>query len=140
MNGQPSSSASRCPSVDLPAPRSPTSAIRRARSADRRLFRARLDQVGDRGKLGQRHAAQEIEDVGHRGGAAVAARQQFDDRNVERLGDRLEHDDGRVALAAFDLREIALGRAGALRKLPPRHAALGAAEPHQPADLGGERI
>ena len=54
--------------------------------------------------------------------------------------DRLEDDHRRIALPAFDLREIALGRAGLLRQLPPRHAALGAGEPHQAADRGGEGV
>ena len=48
--------------------------------------------------------------------------------------------DRRVALPAFDLREIALGGAGILRQLPARHAALGAREPHQPSDRGGEVV
>ena len=101
---------------------------------------AALDQLGDRGQLGERHAAEQIENVGHRGGAPVGARQELDDRHVERFCDRPQDDHGRVALPAFDLREIALGGAGVLRELAARHAALGAGEPHQPTDGGGEGV
>ncbi len=107
---------------------------------DRRTPRgAAFDQLGERGKLGARRAREDIQNLGHRRGAPVAAREQFDDRNVERLRDRCEHDHGRVALSALDLREIALGGAGRLRELAARHAALGAGEPHQSADRGNER-
>ena len=51
----------------------------------------------------------------------------------------LQDDHRRIALPAFDLRKIALGRTQFLRKLAPGHAALGAGEPHQAADGGNER-
>ena len=44
----------------------------------------------------------------------------------------------RIAGAAFDLRQIALGGFGRLRQLPARHAALGAMPPHLAADRGEE--
>jgi hypothetical protein len=98
-----------------------------------------LDQLGKRGKLGKRHAPENIENVRHCRGAPVAARQQFHDRNVERSCDRCEDDYGGVALPAFDLGEIALGGTGRLRELAARDAALGAGEPHQPANGADQR-
>ena len=139
MKGQPSASASLRPSVDLPAPRSPTSAIRRPRSiAAPRAARLSISSASA-GSSARGVRARTSRMLGHRRGAPVAAREQFDDRNVERLRDRCEHDHGRVALSALDLREIALGGAGRLRELAARHAALGAGEPHQSADRGDER-
>ena len=138
MNGTPSSSASIRPSVDLPAPRRPTErdAPRAVGGGTRRS--AGLDQLGERGQLGRRHAQEQIENAVELRGARAAARQQLEHGHVERLGDALEHDGGGIALPAFDLREIALRRAGILRQLPARHAALGAREPHEPPDRGGE--
>ena len=127
------------PSVDLPAPRSPTSAIRRARSVGGVPRGAALDQLGDaqadrRAAAGRSRSRMWVI-------AAVrplARGMQLDDRHVERLRDRLQDDHRRVALPALDLREIALGRARILRQLASGHAALGAREPHQPTDRGGE--
>src|SRR5262249_56574515 len=52
---------------------------------DRRILAcAAFDQRGERGKFRNRYPPENIENVGHRGGAAVAAREQFDDRHVER--------------------------------------------------------
>src|SRR5215831_1113487 len=79
--------------------------------------RAAFDQFGERGKLGARRAREDIRYLGHRRAAPVAAREQFDDRNIERVRDRCEHDHGRVAHSALDLREIALGGAGGVREL-----------------------
>ena len=70
-----------------------------------------FDQLGQRGKLRRRGAGEYVEHVSHRRGTAVGARQQLDDRNVERLRDRLEDEYRRIALPAFDLREVAFGRA-----------------------------
>ena len=70
-----------------------------------------FDQLGQRGKLRDRRAGEHVEHMGHRRRTAVRARQELDDRNVERLRDRLEDEHGRIALPAFDLREVALGRA-----------------------------
>ena len=70
-----------------------------------------FDQLGERGKLRRRGAGEYVEHVSHRRGTAVGARQQLDDRNVERLRDRLEDEYRRIALPAFDLREVAFGRA-----------------------------
>ena len=81
-------SASMRPSVDLPAPRKPTSAMRRARSAADAGRGARFDQFGDRRQLGRRQTPEQIEDAVERRVAAVAARQEFDHRHVERFGDR----------------------------------------------------
>ena len=99
-----------------------------------------FDQLGQRGQLRGRHAGKHVEHMRHGRGTAIGARQEIDDRHVERLRNRLEDDHRRIALPAFDLREIALGRAGLLRQLTPRHAALGAGQPHQPADGGDERV
>src|SRR5947209_5281296 len=41
--------------------------------------RAAFDQLGERGKLGARRAREDIEYLGHRRAAPVAAREQFDD-------------------------------------------------------------
>jgi hypothetical protein len=101
--------------------------------------RAAFDQLGERGKLGARRAREDIEYLGHRRAAPVAAREQFDDRNIERVRDRCEHDHGRVARSTLDLREIALGGAGGVRELAARHPALGTGKPHQPTDGGDER-
>ena len=53
-------------------------------------------------------------------------RQQRGAGQVERLRDGAQHADRRIAGAAFDLRQVALGGLRGLRQLPPRHAALGA--------------
>ena len=103
------------------------------------LRSAALDQLGKGGKFCNRHAGENIEDFGHRRRAPVAAREQFNDRDVEGARDRFEDDDRRVALPAFDLREIALGGARGVCELPARHAALGAGEPQQAADGASER-
>ena len=109
-------------------------------TVDRRTPRgAAFDQLGERGKLRARRAREDIENLCHRRGAPVATREQFDDWNVERLRDRCEHDHGRIALSALDLREITLGGAGCLRELAARHAALGAGNSHQAANGGDER-
>ena len=47
-------------------------------------------------------------------------------RKIERLRDGAQHADRRIAGAALDLRQIALGGCGGLRQLAARHAALGA--------------
>ena len=99
-----------------------------------------LDLLRDRGKLGRRKTPEHIENVSHRRGVPVRARQQLGDRNVEGLRDGLQDDHRRVALPALDLREIALGRAGFLGQLPTGHAALGARNAHQPPDRCGERM
>ena len=103
------------------------------------LRSAALDQLGKRGKFCNRHAGENIEDFGHRQRAPVAAREQFNDGDVEGARDRFEDDDRRVALPAFDLREVALGGARGVCELPARHAALGAGEPQQAADGTSER-
>src|SRR4029077_14992010 len=58
--------------------------------------------------------------------------------NFQRVGDGAQDQHRRVARAAFDLREIALGRSRFLRELAARHAALGAAEPDHAAKLAGK--
>jgi hypothetical protein len=95
---------------------------------------APLDQLGDGREIGDRKTAQQVENVGHRRAAPVGAWDELDGRHVERLGDRLQYDHRRVALPALDLRQVALGRTRIVRQLAPRRAALGAREPHQPAD------
>jgi len=54
----------------------------------------------------------------------LPARNELDDRNVERSRDRGEDDYGRIALPAFDLRQIALRGARGLRELAARHPRL----------------
>ena len=138
MNGTPSFSASILPSVDLPAPRRPTSAIRRAAVGRGGAVDPALDGFGDRRQIARRHAAQQIDDARVGRGQAAGLRQQFEHRHFQRVGDGAHHQDRRIAGAAFDLRQIAFRGAGFLRELAARHAALGAAEPHHAADLAGE--
>ncbi len=57
---------------------------------------------------------------------------------IERLRDGAQHAHRRIAGAAFDLRQIALGGFRGLRQLPARHAALGAMAAHFAADRGEE--
>jgi hypothetical protein len=61
---------------------------------------------------------------------SAAVRAQRGTGQVERLRDGAQHAHGRIADAAFDLRQVALGRLRGLRQLSPRHAALGAAAAH----------
>ena len=73
-------------------------------------------------------------------GARAVGGQKIDDRHFERVGDGFEHDHRRIALPAFDLRQIAFGNSGIAGQLPARDAALGAAAAHELADLGGECV
>ncbi len=138
MNGQPRCCASSRPSVDLPAPRRPTSAMRRARSAFSAARHARLDLLGERRQLAFRHLREQIENVAERDRARARFREQRGGGKIERLRDRAQHAHGRVAGAAFDLRQVPLRGFRRLRQLPPRHAALGAIAPHLAADRGEE--
>ena len=138
MNGTPSFSASILPSVDLPAPRKPTSAIRRPRSARDGALDPPLDRFGNRRQIARRCTPQQIDDAGVGRGQTAGLRQHFKQRNFQRVGDGAHHQNGRIAGAALDLRQIALRRARLLGELAARHAALGAAEPHHAADLAGE--
>src|SRR6185437_13751018 len=104
MKGQPRCCASMRPSVDLPAPRSPTSAMRRARSAPlREATRAAMSLV-----------------TAELGGARTLLRQQRGRGKIERLGDGAQHADRRIAGATLDLRQITLRGLGGLRQLPAR--------------------
>ncbi len=140
MNGTPRCCASMRPSVDLPAPRRPTSAMRRARSAAeaatvRPSIRSAIADSSDGGTPARRSRMR----------VSAAFRplprgMSSADRHVERVGDVLEDDDRRIALPAFDLREIAFRRAGLFGELAPRDAALGARGAHQCADRGGKGV
>jgi len=85
------------------------------------------------------HLREEVEDGVQRRGARARFRQQRGGGKVERLRDAAQHARGRVAGAAFDLRQIALRRLRSLRQLPARHAALGAIAPHLASDRGEKR-
>ena len=97
-----------------------------------------LDAVGDGGKVALRRPAEQIDDPRIGCGNAAGLRQQFEHRHFQRVGDGPHHQHGRIAGAAFDLRQIALRRSGFLCELAARHAALGAAKPHHAADLARE--
>ena len=72
------------------------------------------------------------------GGARAVLRQQRRGGKIERLGDRAQHADRRIAGAALDLRQIPLRGFRGLRQLPAGHAALGAVLSHFAPD-GGEK-
>ena len=99
---------------------------------------AGLDIFGKRRQFTLRHLRQQIEDGAERRGARAGFRQQRGTGQVERLRDGAQHADGRIADAAFDLRQVALGSLRGLRQLPPRHAALGAVAPDLAPDRGEE--
>ena len=100
---------------------------------------ARLDVLGERRQFALRHLRQQIEDGAERRGARAGFRQQRGAGQVERLRDGAQHAHGRIAGAAFDLRQVALGSLRDMRQLPARHAALGAAAPHLAPDRREER-
>jgi hypothetical protein len=52
--------------------------------------------------------AKQFADPRHAFVAAPGRRQQLGDLHLHGLGDGLEHDDGRIALPAFDLRQVPL--------------------------------
>ena len=95
---------------------------------------AGLDLLGERRQFALRHLRQQIENGAERRGARARFRQQRGTRQIERLRDGAQHADRRIADAAFDLRQIALGGLRGLRQLPARHAALGAIAPHLAPD------
>ena len=128
MNGQPSSRGEPLPERRLagaaqPDQRDPPRAVGRGRSPlARRSISSAIAGSSAGGMRPSRSRMWVIAAV-----RPLVRGEQLDDRHIERLGDRLEDDHGRIALPALDLREITLGRAGLLRQLAPGHAALGAA-------------
>ena len=98
----------------------------------------RLDQLGELRQLAFRHLRDKIEHGVERRGTRAGRRQQRGGRQIERLRDGADDARRRIAGAAFDLRQIALGGFGRLRQLPARHAALGAMPPHLAPDRGEE--
>ena len=139
MNGQPRCCASMRPSVDLPAPRKPTSAMRRAAiGAAARATRAAIS-LSQRRQLLLRHLRQTDREMAP--SSAVRAPLSGSSAEAGRSSAcamRAQHADRRIAGAAFDLRQIPLRRFGGLRQLPARHAALGAILSHFAADGGEE--
>ena len=124
-NGISSRSARAAPTVDLPAPRKPTNAIRLCRVAasgppkcSNSSCRARFrSSSGSRRrnstvwtKLDRRFRAFEQERI---------------QRHREGLGDLVQHQEGQVAVAKLNLREISLGDAGLLGEQLSRHPAPG---------------
>ena len=143
-NGKPEVVRQRRPSVDLPAPRSPISAMRGlrwplpcsppVRRAARRSPRARgaasassrlLEQFADQQPFG-------------RAGGHVA--EQFGQRALQRVGHLQQHQDRGVADAVLEVGEMALGDAGALGQRLARHAAAGAQRAHALAQRDEERM
>ena len=134
MNGQPRCCASMRPSVDLPAPRRPTSAMRRARSAPPAGATRASIALASSGSSPSGTCARRSMMAPSAGGARAGLRQQRRRPAGRALAQWREHADRRIAGAAFDLRQIAFGGLGGLRQLPARHAALGAMPPHLRAD------
>src|ERR1041384_2193847 len=85
MNGTPSFSASILPRVALPAPG--------GRMGGGSTVDPALDRVGNDGQNAGRRAAQELDDAGVGRGEAPGLRQQFKQRDFQRVGDRPHHQD-----------------------------------------------
>ena len=135
MKGTPRCAASCAPSVDLPAPR----------RADQRdaLFPALLVAQAEAARqqriglveLGIVQARQQALHPAHRRARRVL--QQLEDRDVERAGCGFQRVDGDIALAAFHVRQEALGQARVRRRAacasclaaPARHARAHPARP-----------
>ncbi len=137
MKGYPSRSASMRPSVDLPAPRRPTSPMRCARSdCAPSTTRASIDCSSEGHSAGDK-PIDEIDDAAQPL-MAIVMRNECGERRFQRVGNRLQDNQRRVAIAAFDLRQIANRNPGIGGQLAPRDAPSGAAAPDQASDLGGE--
>ena len=72
--------------------------------------------------------------TGQSGAGSVAGMQVFEMR-AHRVGDPAQQHDRDVALAAFELRDVALGNAGYFREHLSRHAAQRAHGAHALAEL-----
>ena len=135
-NGQRSSAASASPSVDLPAPRRPTSATA---LAAQRLVVAEVAHQPEHdvleAMLGQPLKEAPDEPVLDRAFAVV---EQFGERHAERARDAAQQEDRRIALAGFELREVALGDARLLRQDLAGDAAALAGFAHLAAHFGEE--
>ena len=67
---------------------------------------------------------------------AIVMRNEGGERRFQRVGDRLQNDQRRIAVAAFDLRQIAHRNPGFGGQLAAGDAPPRAAAPDQPSDLG----
>jgi hypothetical protein len=105
MKGNCRSSASLRPSVDLPPPRRPISAMRGLYDVP---AVAALQQLADKQPLGRR-------------GRHVA--EQFGQRALQRLGHVEQHQDRRVADAVLQIGQVPLRHVGGNGHLLARHAA-----------------
>ena len=119
---QPIFFASILPSVDLPAPRRPISAMPAKDGRRVRGDAAAGENVFGLRDLARRRLAQEIADHGPvRRGLAVG--NQILEMRAHRVRHAAQQHDRDVALAAFELRDIAFGNAGNFCEHFSRHAA-----------------
>ena len=132
-NGSSSASARRRPSVDLPAPRSPISAMRRPRAGSSGAGAEQLAD-GDAGaaQVGVALAAQRLAQHQPLGRAGRDVADQLGEVAVERAGDLLQDQDRGVADAVFEVGQVPLRHA---RGLGDRLASQAAARPQEPDAL-----
>ena len=136
-NGTRSSAASALPSVVLPAPRRPTSATRLRRdAASSPKSRISRNTTSSRRCAGSPSRKRRMSRCSTERSRGV---EQLGQRHVERARDAAQQQHRRVAFARFELREVALRDAGALRDGLARHAAplarLADLPPHRGEEL-----
>ena len=132
-----SSAASALPSVVLPAPRRPTSAIRFLR-VDSSWPKSRISRntTSSSRCSGSRSRKRRMSRCST---GFPAPSMSSVSGSAERAGDAAQQQHGGVAFAGFELGEVALGHPGALRQHLARHAAPLARVADAPAH-GGEKI
>jgi benzoate-CoA ligase len=132
-NGSSSASASRRPSVDLPAPRRPD---QRDAPAARRIGAVGAEQLRDRdaraAQVGVALAAQRLAQHQPLGRAGRDVADQLGEVAVERAGDLLQDQDRCVADAVFEVGQVPLGHA---RGLGDRLAGEATTRPQEPDAL-----
>ena len=139
MKGTSSRAASKRPSVDLPPPRSPISAMRALRrSSDGSLKCRSSNSRASASALGGSRS-RNCESRTRSSARLGAFVDQLRHRHADGARDPPQQHDRAVALAGFELRQIALRHFGVLRQRLARHAALVAQRAHalaQAAQIG----
>ena len=123
-NGTASAWAASWPSVVLPAPRRPTSAMRPWRRGAR-LAEPLRDEPPRLGQLRRRQALQLVQGEREIHGALRRVAHQRGGLDAQRLGDLAQHQQGGIAGAPLQLGQVALGHTGCARERLARHAAAG---------------
>ena len=141
-NGTRSSAASAPPSVVLPAPRRPISATRLRRdAASSPKSRIRRKTTSSSRCAGSRSRKRRISRCSTELSRGI---EQFGQRHTEGARDAAQQQHRRIALAGFQLREIALGDAGTLGNRLACQAAplprLADVPPHRGQELGIVRV